>query len=69
METAQDQLNYEKEGALRFTIFQPMAIDGSSCFVVNFVEGFKDHACFKAHIARKDVLRMRNEQSMMQFLG
>jgi quinol monooxygenase YgiN len=64
MEIAKDQLAYMPEGFLRFTLFQPQAIEGTKCYLVSFVEGFKDTDAWKFHMARTDVLRMRNVQSL-----
>jgi hypothetical protein len=46
---AKEQMDFEKGGTLRYTVFDPLPIEGSEEFVVINIAGFKDEAAHKAH--------------------
>jgi hypothetical protein len=56
--TARDQLEFETEGAYRYTVFEPQPVQGTKEFVVINVAGFKDAACHIEHMQRKDPSRL-----------
>ena len=56
---AVEQLKFEKEGALNYTVFEPLPIKNSENYVVINIAGFKSEAFCKSHSARKDSDRLR----------
>jgi hypothetical protein len=46
---APQQLMYETEGTVRYTVQKPLPLEGSSSFYVNTIVGYKNEAYFRAH--------------------
>ena len=54
---AKEQLEYEEEGALRMTVFEPLPVKDSEHYLVLNSASFKDSAFHIAHKDRKDPSR------------
>jgi len=63
--TAKEQMNFEKEGALRYTVFDPIPVEGTEHFVVINVAAFLDSDAHLFHKGRKDPTRMKEMEPFM----
>lgn len=63
--TAKEQMNFETVGALRYTVFDPIAVEGTEHFVVINVAAFKESSFHLVHKDRKDPSRMKEMGPMM----